>query len=84
MKTAALFLDIEKAFDSVWHKGLLFKLNVLGVPRYIVKIIKSYLENRKLRIRINQEESEEISPQKGVPQGSPLSPLLYNIYIAMT
>lgn len=80
MKSAALFLDIEKAFDSVWHKGLLYKLHELGVPRYIIDITKNFLENRTITIKVNSYVSGEFTPMQGVPQGSPLSPLLYNIY----
>ena len=80
LKSAALFLDTEKAFDSVWHKGLLFKLFTLQVPRNIVSIIKNFLEHRKIIVKVNNAKSDEFTPKQGVPQGSPISPLLYNIY----
>ena len=80
LKTAALFMDIEKAFDNVWHKGLLYKLHKLKTPRYLINIIKKFLENRTIQIRVNSYKSAHFSPEQGVPQGSPLSPLLYNIY----
>lgn len=79
-KTAALFLDIAKAFDSVWHNGLLYKLNILHCPRYLINIIKGFLETRSLQIKIGTSLSSTFSPEQGVPQGSPLSPLLYSIY----
>lgn len=78
--TAALFLDINKAFDSVWHRGMLFKLAQMNVPRYLILLIKSFLEHRTLRIKINNTLSKPFIPLQGVPQGSPLSPLLYNLY----
>lgn len=44
--SAALFLDISKAFDSIWHKVLLYKLMTLECPRYLILLLKDYLENR--------------------------------------
>lgn len=78
--SAAIFLDINKAFDSVWHEGILYKLYLLKCPKYLLYLIKDYLNNRCLQVKINNEYSTNFSPQQGVPQGSPLSPLLYNIY----
>lgn len=79
-KSAAVFLDINKAFDSVWHKGLLFKLHQLQCPTYLIHLTKAFLTDRKLKIKINNHLSHEFSPLQGIPQGSPLSPILYNIY----
>ena len=78
--SGALFLDISKAFDSIWHAGLLFKLNYLGTPHYLTKIILSFLNQRTLQVKINNTLSYSFIPQQGVPQGSPLSPLLYNFF----
>lgn len=79
-KSAACFLDIKKAFDSVWHRGLLYKLHMLRVPSYLIFIIRSFLENRELSVSINDQISKTFTAQQGVPQGSPLSPQLYNIF----
>ena len=46
-------LDAEKAFDKVWHAGLIYKLINLKVPLYIIKFIKSFLTDRTFKIRIN-------------------------------
>ena len=73
-------MDINKAFDSVWHQGLLFKLKQLNVPDYLVYIIRQFLEDRTLKIKINQSFSTPFHSHQGVPQGSPLSPTLYNLY----
>jgi hypothetical protein len=81
MSTAAVFLDIEKAFDKTWHPGLLYKLSKLQFSTSIVKMIVSFLTNRKLRV---STEGELSSPRKiaaGVPQGSVLAPVLYSLYI---
>ena len=78
--TAALFLDIKKAFDSVWHEGLIFKLLMIKCPTYLIKIIISFLEKRIVKVRVDNELSDSFGIEQGTPQGSPLSPLLYNIY----
>lgn len=79
-RTAAIMLDINKAFDSVWHKGILYKLFLLKCPKSLIYLIKNYLTNRSLQIRINKAYSYTFQPEQGVPQGSPLSPFLYNVF----
>ena len=76
-----IFLDISKAFDKVWHKGLIFKLERAGVRGNLLKWLKSYLTNRKMRVIIEGQESEWKPVEAGVPQGSILGPLLFLIYI---
>ena len=78
--TAALFLDINKAFDSVWHAGLLFKLFQLKTPDYLINFVNNFLTDRVLKVKIMDALSEAFTAVQGVPQGSPLSPVLYNIY----
>jgi hypothetical protein len=77
MSTAAVFLDIEKAFYSTWHPGLLYKLTKLKFSSSLIKLIGSFLSERKFRVSVEGE----LSTQAGVPQGSVLSPTLYNLYI---
>lgn len=76
-----LALDIEKAFDTVWHRALLYKLHKINTPPYLVKIIQSYLDNRTFQIKINDTLSKKTLIPAGVPQGAVLSPTLFNIYI---
>lgn len=79
-RSAAVFLDIKKAFDCVWHKGLLYKMMKIGTPDHLVHLVRQFLESRKLSVKVNDEISDNFAPKQGLPQGSPLSPLLYNIY----
>ena len=51
-KPVALFLYVIKAFDSVWHKGLLYKLEILQCSRYLIHVIKNFLEARSLTVQI--------------------------------
>lgn len=76
-----VFCDISKAFDRVWHKGLLCKLQSIGICGSLLAWIKNYLNNRKQRVVINGNFSQWTCINAGVPQGSILGPLLFIIYI---
>ncbi|GFT26360.1 RNA-directed DNA polymerase from mobile element jockey [Trichonephila clavipes] len=78
--TGGAFLDVEKAFDRVWHDGLLLKLTELNFPPYVIMIINNFLRNRSFQIRISSTLSRTAYASPGCPQGSLLSPLLYNIF----
>ena len=77
----SVFLDMSKAFDRVWHEGLLFKLKQNGINGKPLNLMKSYLGNRKQRVVLNGSESDWGLIESGVPQGSVLGPLLFLIYI---
>jgi len=76
-----VFLDISKAFDKVWHKGLLYKLKNCGKKGALLSWFESYLTDRKQRVTINGQCSDWRIINAGVPQGSVLGPLLFLIYI---
>jgi hypothetical protein len=81
MLMAAVFFDIEKAFDKTWHPGLPYKLSELEFSTSLIKLIASFLTDRKLEVLV---EGKLPMPQKiaaGVPQGSVLAPILYNLHI---
>lgn len=80
--TGMLLLVIEKAFDTTWHEGLLHKLLVFEYPMPLIKIIQSFLADRFFFVNVFGENSEKFFVPAGLPQGSVLSPCLYNLFTA--
>ena len=76
-----VFLDISKAFDKVWHKGIIFKLQQNGISGKLLRVLSDFLKDRKQRVILNGQFSSWTSVNAGVPQGSILGPLLFLIYI---
>ena len=78
-----LFVDFEKAFDSVWKKGLITKLYNIGVRGNVLNLINNFLITRKVKLNINGfEGNQRQSADYGLPQGSVLSPVLFKIFVS--
>ena len=72
----AAFLDVEKAFDNVWHNGLRYKIFQLELPTKMTRWLFYFLVGRVIQVNVNGFLSNQINLKAGVPQGSVLSPLL--------
>ena len=79
--TRAVALDISKAFDRVWHAGLLHKLKSYGISGQIFGPISSFLSNRRLQVVLDGKSSQEYPVNASVPQGSICGPTLFLLYI---
>ena len=77
----AVALDISKAFDRVCHTGLLYKLNSYGISCQIFGLVSSFLSNRRLRMVLDGNPSQEYQVNARVPQGFTLGPTFFLLYI---
>ena len=78
--TLATFLDYSKAFDTVDYKTLLVKLRKIGFSKKATTLMLSYLSDRRQFVQIDDKRSEHGTVLFGVPQGSILGPILFNLY----
>ena len=78
-KVSVVSRDISGAFDRVWHDKLIEILHTLDLPDIFIKILSSFLHNRKIQIKISSYTGPTFTPTAGVPQGAPESPDLFNI-----
>ena len=80
LEVCSIFLDTWKAFDKVWHEGLLYKLRSFSISGNLLNLIKRYLTDRFLRVLLNGQCSNWQPALAGVRQGSILGPLFF-VYI---
>jgi hypothetical protein len=74
-------LNIDKAFDTTWHSGLPYKFSELKYSTRIIELIVSFLTDRRFKVLVEGEISTSRKIAAGVPQGSVLAPILYNLYV---
>ncbi len=77
----AVFLDLEKAFDLMWTKGAIRQLIKKGITNRMLVWIDNFLTGRKIRVRVGAEHAEHEIIDNGSPQGSVISPILFNVMI---
>ena len=80
LEVRSVFLDISKAFDKVWHDGIIYKLTQNGISGNLLNLLEDFLKERKQRVVFNGQVSTWKNINAGVPTGSILGPLLFLIY----
>ena len=80
-KLYVCFVDLKKAFDSVWHKGLFYKIQNIGINGNILELIQNIYKKTKCAVKVDNKITEFFSYSKGVRQGCPLSPILFNLFV---
>ena len=79
--TLATFFDVKKAYDSVWHARLLYKLKNIGITGMMFQYFKNFLSERCICTRVGKIYSSNKTIDMGIPQGSVIAPILFNISI---
>ena len=80
-KLYACFIDFSKAFDTIWHNGLFHKLNSNGINGHFLSTLMNAYDNTKCAIKLGKRLTNFFPCKRGLRQGDPLSPLLFNLYI---
>jgi hypothetical protein len=79
--TGAVFLDVDKAFDTIWIDTLPYKLTLINIPSYIVHTILYYLRGRTFEATFQTAKSSRRGMRAGVAQGGMTSPVLFSLYV---
>lgn len=82
MSVTMVTMDVQGAFDALLRRRLLARMIKQGWPRDLLELIDSFLSERKVRVRLESATTGDHTAQCGTPQGSPLSPILYLLYLA--
>jgi len=77
-----VLLDLEKAYDTVWIHGFLYKLVIFNLPTYLLFTLKASLEGRSFTVHLNETSSSPKIPPSGLPQGAVLSTTLFALYMS--
>lgn len=80
--TGMVLLDLKCAFNSVWHDGVIYKMEQYGFLLYLTKLIQSFLDHRRFSVKVNNNMSELKTIPAGVPQGAIISPIIFNIFMS--
>ena len=80
-KAYVAFLDVRKAFDTVWHQGLFLKMHRKGIPPRIWHLLQTWYNSASNSVKLNEDISRPFASQQGVHQGAILSPLLCSIFV---
>lgn len=78
---AIVYFDIEKAYDSVWREGLVIKMHKMGIGGRLYNWVLDFLSDRTFQVKVGDDFSQEMDIMNGIPQGSAISPILFNIMI---
>lgn len=79
--TLATLIDLQSAFDVIWHKGLVYKLHKLNFEPHVIKIVKNFLTDRRFFVKFENKNSETKNIIAGTPQGSIISAILFILYL---